>query len=148
MLLGIKWANDIFLVINFKKRVMNFENRDITVIAPMDSTKGRRYVEPIKEESIRGWYHAYNISQDYIHLNVDGDLRWRSSISESSGSNDALEKWKNRMHEVLLRKYVLITQSLHQVATDTTEFPVYEELPELSEFLVEFEDQKHNDCWC
>ena len=38
--LGIGWANDILAVINFKKRVMRFENQDIRVIAMMDPTEG------------------------------------------------------------------------------------------------------------
>ena len=41
-LLGIVWDNDILVVINFKKRMMTFENRDIRVIAPMDPNEGRR----------------------------------------------------------------------------------------------------------
>ena len=38
--LGIGWANDILAVINFKKRVMRFENQDIRFIALMDPTEG------------------------------------------------------------------------------------------------------------
>ena len=40
-LLGIGWANDSMVMINFKKRLMTFENRDIRVITPMDSNEGR-----------------------------------------------------------------------------------------------------------
>ena len=39
-LMGIGWANDSMVVIIFKKHVMNLENHDIKVIAPMDPTKG------------------------------------------------------------------------------------------------------------
>ena len=35
-LLGIVWTNDSMAVINFKKRVMTFENQDIRFIALMD----------------------------------------------------------------------------------------------------------------
>ena len=35
-LLGIGWVNDSMEVINFKKRIMTFENKEITVIALMD----------------------------------------------------------------------------------------------------------------
>ena len=35
-LLGIGWANDSMVVINFKKWVMTFKNQNIRVIAPMD----------------------------------------------------------------------------------------------------------------
>ena len=75
-LLGIGWANDILVVINFKKCVVNFENYDIRVIASMDPSEGRRYVEPIKEEVIGVWDHVYNISEDYVHPIADRDLGW------------------------------------------------------------------------
>ena len=48
-LLGIRWDNDSLVVIKLKKCVMNFENNDIKVIAPIDPSEGRRYIEPVKE---------------------------------------------------------------------------------------------------
>ena len=45
------------------------------------------------------------------------------------------------MHELSIRKCVLITQSLCRVATETVELPVYEGLPKFFYFLVEFEDK-------
>ena len=107
--LGIGWANDILVVINFKKRVMRFENQDIRVIALMDPTEGRRYVEPVRDESIKGWDHAYNISEDYIHPTTDGELDWHNSSSASLDFDDALENWQNLMHEVSLQKCGFIT---------------------------------------
>ena len=112
VLLGIGWANDSMAVINFKKRVMTFENKYIRVIAPMDPQEGRQYVEPIKDEDGRGWDHAYNISEDYIHPTTDSELRWHSASSASSDSDDALENWQNQLHEVSFRKCGLITQYL------------------------------------
>ena len=56
----------------------------------MDPTEGRRYVESVKEEVVRGWDHAYNILEDYIHSIVDVELGWHSSSSASSNSDDAL----------------------------------------------------------
>ena len=40
-LLQIGWANDSMEIINFKKRVMTFENQDVRVISPMDPEEGR-----------------------------------------------------------------------------------------------------------
>ena len=90
-LLGIGWANDSLVVINFKNHVMTFENKAIRVIAPMDSIEERRYVEPVKEEDVRGWDNAYNILEDYIHLNANGELGWWSSRCASFDSDDSLE---------------------------------------------------------
>ena len=112
MLQGIGWANDSMEVINFKKQVMTFENQDVKVITPMDPQEGRRYIEPVKDEVDRSWDHAYNISEDYIHPTVDGELGWCSTSSASSDSEDALENCQSRLHEVSFRKCGLITQSL------------------------------------
>ena len=38
--LGIGWSNDSMAMINFKKRVIPFENQDIIVIALMDLNEG------------------------------------------------------------------------------------------------------------
>ena len=56
--LGIGWANDSMAVINFKKRMMTFENQDIRVIAPMDPNEGQWYIEPVKDEVFRDWDHT------------------------------------------------------------------------------------------
>ena len=95
VLLGIGWDNDNMVIINFKKRVMTFENQDVRVIAPLDPQEGRRYIKPVKDEVMRSWDHAYNISEDYIHPTIDGKLGWQSTSSASSDSKDALENWQN-----------------------------------------------------
>ena len=120
-LLGIGWDNDSMEVINFKKQVMTFENQDVGVIAPMDPQEGCRYIEPVKDEVGRSWDHAYNISEDYIHPTIDGELGWRSDHFAYSNFDDALENWQNRLHEVSFKKCRLITQSFRHIATQTVE---------------------------
>ena len=90
-LLGIGWTNDSMVVINFNMWMMTFENQDIRFIAPIDPNEGRRYIEPVKDEVVRGCDHDYNISEDYIHPTIDGELGCSSAISTSSDSDDALE---------------------------------------------------------
>ena len=60
-LLGIGWKNDHIAIINFKKRVMNYENHDMLFIAPLDPNQGWRCVEPMKDDSVGGWDNSYNI---------------------------------------------------------------------------------------
>ena len=79
------------------------------------------------------------MSEDYIHPTIDNELGWHSTSFVSSYSNDALENWQNRLHEVSFRKFGLITQSLRHVSTEMVEFPIYEGLPRLYEFFQEFE---------
>ena len=61
-------------LINFKKRIMTSENQDIWVIAPMDPNEGRQYIEPVKDEVVKGWDHAYNIYEYYIHPKTNGEI--------------------------------------------------------------------------
>ena len=61
----------------------DFEKRDIRLVAPMDPNEGRRYIEPVKEEVVGGWDHAYNISEDYVDPHFDGEMGWRSYSSAS-----------------------------------------------------------------
>ena len=44
------------------------------VIALLDPTEGQSYIERVKDEVIRGWNDAYNISEYYIHLTANGDI--------------------------------------------------------------------------
>ena len=137
-LLGIGLVNDSMVVIKFKKWMVKFENHNIRVIAPMDPNKGRIYVELVKDEVVKGWDHAYNISKYYIHPNVDGELGWHNASSASSDFDDALENWQNRMQKVSVRKCGLIMQSMCHVAHKIVELPIYEGLAKLSMFLMDF----------
>ena len=141
------FSNDSMEVINFKKHVMTFENQYIRVISPMDPNEGRRYIEWVKDEVVRGWDHAYKISEYYIHPNVDGEISWCSASSASYDSDDALENWQNRLHEVSLWKCGLITQSLCHFVTETIHLLIYAGILELSEFLVEFNDKVLKPLW-
>ena len=76
--------------------------------------------------------------KEYIYPTIEGEMGWCSASSASSDSDDALENWKNRMHEVSLKKCGLITQSLCHVETQIIEFLTYEGLSKLYRFLEEF----------
>ena len=99
-LLGITWDNESILVINFKKWVMKFENQDVRVISPMHPQEGLRYIKHVRNKAGRIWDHAYNIYEDFIHPTVDGELGWINDSFASLDSDDALENWKNSLHEV------------------------------------------------
>ena len=47
----------------------------------MNPQEGWRYIEHVKDEVGRSWYHAYNISEDYIHPTIDGELGWCNASS-------------------------------------------------------------------
>ena len=54
VMLGISRENDNLEVINFKKRVMTFENCDMRIITPLDPNEVQRCMEPEKRRSCGG----------------------------------------------------------------------------------------------
>ena len=46
-LMGIYWAIDNQTIINFKKRILSFEDNEIIVVLPIDPLEGQRYIEPL-----------------------------------------------------------------------------------------------------
>ena len=46
-LLGIDWSIDNHTIINFKKRILSFEDDEMTVVSPIDRLEGERYFEPV-----------------------------------------------------------------------------------------------------
>ena len=86
--------------------------------------------------------------EDYINLTPDGNLRWRILSSCMSDIGDALENWKNMLHEVSMRICARITRVVRIVGVEASAPPTYEGLPNLTYFLEEFEKRSHNhkDC--
>ena len=86
---------------------MTFEGHNIRIIAPLDPSMGPRYVEPIRvEEEVReiaDFYKMTTTQDDYINPSTDGMLRWHYASSYTSNSEEGLENWQNRMHEILGR---------------------------------------------
>ena len=144
-LLGIKQAIDNKVIINFKKIMLSFEYSKLRVVAPIDLLEVQRYTEPINNEG-KGDYinHIYNVismRDDYVNPTTDENLRWQSISFCTSRFGKVLKKWKNQMHQVSMRKCTRITWSIRQVGTQASELPIYEVLPNLVSFLIEFEEK-------
>ena len=50
MLLGIDWAIDNQTIINFKKRILSFEDEEMRVVSPTNPFEGQRYIETVSNE--------------------------------------------------------------------------------------------------
>ena len=61
-MLGIEWEINNDVVINLKKRQMNFEGKGLRVIVPLDPPQGERYTEPVRYEDRDVLDHIYNIT--------------------------------------------------------------------------------------
>ena len=79
-LMGIEWAIYNQNIINFKKRILTFEDAELMVVAPLDPIECQRYVEQVNNEGQNGCLdHIYNITSamgDYVNPTVDGNLSW------------------------------------------------------------------------
>ena len=74
-LLGIDWDIDNQTIINFKKRIMYFEDSEMRVVAPIDPLEGHRYVELMhskgQENYLDQLYNIMSSKEDYINPVAD-----------------------------------------------------------------------------
>ena len=70
---------------------------ELRVVSLIDSLKGQRYVEQVNSEAQEVYLdHIYNVfsaMDDYINQTANGKLSWKSIISYSLDSREALENW-------------------------------------------------------
>jgi hypothetical protein len=139
-LLGLDWEFDNQMIIYLKKRNMVLKVEYLKVIAPLDPTGGKRYVEPTKRKWIDNLYNMTAQMDDYVNPIDEGILSLRSIISCTLDSKDALENWKQRMHEVLTRKCARITRALRWIGTKIVQHSnIYLDWTPIEYFIKEFE---------
>ena len=82
-------------IINFKRRILSFEDDDMRVFASLNPLEGQRYVELVFNEGQGGHldniYNVTSLKEDYINPTANGNLRWRCRSSCTSYSGEALE---------------------------------------------------------
>jgi hypothetical protein len=93
-----------------KRREMIFDGGDLKVTAPLDLTEGKRYIEPARGNEIEKLYNMTTWMDDYVNRTTYGALRWRIISSCVLYSEEGLEHWQQRMHEVSTRRCARITQ--------------------------------------
>ena len=113
-LLGIDWAIDNQTIINFKKTILSFEDEEMSVVSPINPFDEQRYIEPVYNEG-QGDYldQIYNVTamqEYYTNPTVDGNLSWRCASSCTFDLGEALEGWRNRLHEVSMRICARVTK--------------------------------------
>jgi hypothetical protein len=122
-----------------KRREMIFEVGDLKVTAPLDPTQGNKYIEPARGNDIDNLYNMIVHMDDYVNPTTYGALSWRSIISCASDSEEGLEHWQERMHEVSPRRCACMTLSLWWIGTKLCDPPRYDGLTDISLFIKEFE---------
>ena len=92
------------------------------VVSPIEPLEGHRYVEPIYNEGQVDYldqiYNVTALQEDYINPTMDGKLSWKSAISCTSDSGEALENWQNMLNEVSMRRCTRVTRSMRRVENE------------------------------
>lgn len=141
-LLGIDWATDMNEVINMKKRKMIFEKKSLRVVVPLDPEEGSRYMEPVRDnksdDDLECIYKITAREQDWVNT-TDDRILWERKSSCTSNSDEEIERWQNRLHEVTTINYNMMVKSLRCVTTEVRDLPMYNRLTAVDEFLNNFE---------
>ena len=108
---------------------------------PLDPSMGSRYIEPIRaEEEVReidDFYKMKTMHDDYINPTIDGMLSQCYASSYTSYSEEGLENWQSRMHEISGRCCAHLTKSLRQIGTEVCKVLIFDGLSNIQEFLQE-----------
>ena len=137
-LLGIECAMENATVINLKKRQMTFKGRDLIVSVPLDPSQGERYIEPLRDEYQDDLEHIYNITdkeEDYVNPTAEGILDSQCDSSCMTDSDDGLENWQNRLHELHGHRCARITKSLRWLGTQDSSLPIFDGLSDPKHFI-------------
>jgi len=108
-LLGIDWATYMNGIINLKKRKIIFEKNSLRVVIPLDPSEGKRYTEPVRDNDYDGEldciYQLTARDRDRVNPIADDRLSWDHDSSCTSDSDEEVERWQNRLHEVTILNY-------------------------------------------
>ena len=84
------------------------------IVSLIDTLEGHRYVDPIYHEGhgdyIDQIYNVTAMQEDYINPTTDGNLSQKSGSSCTFDLGEALEGWKNILHEVSMRRCASVTR--------------------------------------
>ena len=107
---------------------------------PLDPTEGKRYTEPLHaKDEIDQIYKLNLCKEDQINPNVYGNFKWEKDSSCFSNSNEELENWQNRLHEVSVLHCNRVTCALHCITSEVHYFPHYDGTTDVNPFLGELE---------
>jgi len=116
---------------------MIFQVVDLRVTAPLDPTKERRYVEAARGKELDNLYSMTTLMDDYINPIVECVLIWKSISSCVSNSEEALEHWQQRLHEVSTRRCARITCALRWIGDEVCDPPKYDGITDVDIFVKE-----------
>ena len=76
---------------------------------------------------------------EYVNMTTYGSLSWTSISSCALDSEEGIQHWQQKMHEVYTRRCARITRSLLWIGMELCDPPMYDELTDIGMFIKEFE---------
>lgn len=70
---------------------------------------------------------------------MDDRLSWECESSYTLDSDEEIERWQNQLHKVTTLNCNMMTRSLHCVAIEVRDLPMYDGLSGVDDFLNKFE---------
>jgi len=74
-----------------------------------------------------------------VNLTTDGRISWEHDNSCTLDSDDEVECWQYRLHEVMTLNCNTMIRSLRHVTIEAREFPTHDDVIVVEEFLDKFE---------
>lgn len=137
-------------VINLKKHKMIFEKKSLHIVVPLYLAEGAWYIELVhkddSDDNIDCMYKITVWEWDWVNLTVDGRISWEQKISYTSDSDEELQRWQNRLHEVTMMNCNMMIRSLHCVTIEARELLTFDGLIVVDEFLSKFESTVLEQC--
>ena len=124
---------------------MTFKGKGLRVIVPLDPSQGERYTDPVRGEDQDVLDHIYNITakeEYYVDPTAEGIMDWQCDSSCMTDSDDGLENWQNRLHEMHGHIFSRITKSLRWVGTQESTLPIFDGLSDPEQFIGQFLEQE------
>lgn len=72
---------------------------------------------------------------------ANGRISWEHKSSYTSDLDEEIEKWHRWLHKVTTLNFNMMIRSLHCVATEVRDLPMYDGLTAIDDFLNKFEQE-------
>lgn len=100
---------------------MIFENKSLRVVVPLDPAEGAHYTEPMRDDEsddeLDCIYQIMEHDQDWVNSTANGRISWECKSFYTSDSDEKIERWQNRLHEVTMMNCNMMIRSLCSMTT-------------------------------
>jgi hypothetical protein len=86
-------------------------------------------------------YRTITHDEDYVNPTIDGIVSWHSITSCVTDSDTGLENWKQRLHEVSMRRCARIDRVVRWVGMEIREPPSFHKVNDLEVSLSQYEEE-------